>query len=55
MKNDETIKTESCECKSCNCDFLTFTNTREFKLKICYRCFRNGLAESYLTTEQDVK
>lgn len=44
-KKNETV---SCECKSCDCDFLAITGTKEFNLKICYRCFLNGLAESYL-------
>lgn len=46
-------KTESCECKICGCDYLAFANTKEFKVKICYRCFMNGLADSFLAEKQD--
>jgi len=52
MKQNETVRTESCECKCCGSDFLALTDTKEFKLKICYRCFMNGLADSYLTKKQ---
>ncbi|WP_186314992.1 hypothetical protein [Bacillus thuringiensis] len=48
-KKNETV---SCECKSCECDFLAITGTKEFELKICYRCFLNGMAESYLARQK---
>ncbi len=41
-------KTVSLECKSCESDFLAITGTKEHKLQICYRCFLNGMAETYL-------
>jgi len=53
MKQNGTAETESCECKSCGCDFLAFTDTREYKIKVCYRCFLNGLADLYLANKQD--
>jgi len=52
IKKNKTVKTESCECVSCGCDFLAYTDTKEYKLKICYRCFMNGLADSYLAKKQ---
>ncbi|CAM3758303.1 hypothetical protein BAIN110137_21350 [Bacillus inaquosorum] len=52
MTKNETVRTESIKCKSCDCDFLALTNTKYFKLKICYRCFSNGLAELYLAEEE---
>lgn len=50
-KKNETV---SCECKSCECDFLAITGTKEFELKICYRCFLNGMAESYLARQKRI-
>ncbi|WP_341272668.1 HAD family hydrolase [Bacillus cereus] len=50
-KKNETV---SCECKSCESDFLAITGTKEFELKICYRCFMNGMAESYLAGQKRV-
>lgn len=47
MKKKDAVRTESCKCKSCGCDYLAFTNTKEFKLKICYRCFMNGMANHF--------
>lgn len=41
-------KTVSLECKSCESDFLAITGTEEYKLQICYRCFLNGMAETYM-------
>ncbi|PFQ95908.1 hypothetical protein COK32_18325 [Bacillus cereus] len=47
-------ETVSCECKSCECDFLAITGTKEFELKICYRCFLSGMADSYLARQKRV-
>lgn len=44
MNSDNVVRTISCECRSCSRNYLAFTNTKEFKLKICYRCFMNGSA-----------
>ncbi|MGA5675863.1 hypothetical protein ACPCKQ_28980 [Bacillus bombysepticus] len=52
--DNEKNKTVSCECKSCESDFLAITGTKEFELKICYRCFLNGMAESYLARQKRV-
>jgi len=53
MMKNETTETKSLECKSCGSDFLALTDTKEFKLKICYRCFMNGLADSYLEENKE--
>lgn len=45
-KEGETV---SLECKICESDFLAITGTKEYELQICYRCFMNGMAETYLT------
>lgn len=45
-------KTVSVECRSCEADFLTFDDTKEYRLRICYRCFLNGLGEAYLEENQ---
>jgi len=47
MEN-EVVKTVSVECLSCESDFLALTNSKEYELQICYRCFLNGMADSYM-------
>lgn len=51
MNENEKVYTVSLECRSCESDFLAFTNSKEFELKICYRCFLNGMADSFLKRE----
>lgn len=41
--------TKSLECRSCKSNFLAIPDTKEYELHICYRCFLNGLADSYLS------
>ncbi len=45
MKKNEPVRTESCVCKTCGCNFLAVTNTKEYELRACYRCFLSGIAE----------
>lgn len=47
MEN-EVVKAVSLECLSCESDFLALTNSKEYELNICYRCFFNGMADSYM-------
>lgn len=47
-------RTVSLECRSCESDFLAITGTDEYIHQICYRCFMNGMAETYLE-EKDIE
>lgn len=46
-------ETVGLECRSCKSDFLAIKGTKEYEEKICYRCFLNGMACTYLKDKKE--